>query len=254
MIRIMVTSALAAGIAAWALAALLHFAFVQKYLLLSEDYETGTLVHFGAAPAHDEGARSAGHDDGEEPGQDDGAVTGHHGAGGDDAGRDLWTTVFFGLVYVAYAMILVAGFGLARAYGQMITAREGLIWGIAGFVAFQMAPAMGLAPMLPGTLAADLGERQLWWWATVAATAAGLGLFGYGRALLGPIVAPVLGLALLAAPHVIGAPMVEGFSGSAPPEVSGTFAARVLGTGLAVWALMGWVAGFVWAREADKPA
>jgi hypothetical protein len=37
MIRNMVTSALAAGLAAWLLAALLHFAFLQKYILLAED-------------------------------------------------------------------------------------------------------------------------------------------------------------------------------------------------------------------------
>jgi cobalt transporter subunit CbtA len=132
----------------------------------------------------------------------------------------------------------------------MITAREGLLWGIAGFAAFQLAPAMGLAPELPGTLAADLGERQLWWWGTAASTAIGLGLLGYGRSLVTAAIAVIL----LAAPHVIGAPELEGFSGVAPPEVSAAFAARVLGVGLAVWALMGWVAGFVWARGADTPA
>ena len=56
------------------------------------------------------------------------------------------------------------------------------------------------------------------------------------------------------APHVIGAPELEGFSGVAPPEVSAAFAARVLGVGLAVWALMGWVVGFVWAKGADTTA
>lgn len=47
MIRNMVSSALAAGVAAWLLAALLHFAFVQKFILLAEDYESGAAVHFG---------------------------------------------------------------------------------------------------------------------------------------------------------------------------------------------------------------
>ena len=39
-----------------------------------------------------------------------------------------------------------------------------------------------------------------------------------------------------------------------PLAPAAEFAARVLGVGLAVWALMGWVAGFVWARGADTPA
>ena len=152
---------------------------------------------------------------------------------------------FFGLVYVAYAMLLVAGFGLVRAYGKVITEREGLLWGIAGFAAFQLAPAMGLAPELPGTMAADLDARQIWWWGTVAATATGLGLLGYGRG----IATLALGMALLAAPHVIGAPELDGFSGVAPPEVAAAFSVRVLGVALAVWALMGWVAGHLWSRE-----
>ncbi|MGB3250425.1 MAG: CbtA family protein, partial [Tabrizicola sp.] len=72
----------------------------------------------------------------------------------------------------------------------------------------------------------------------------------YGRSLVTAAIAVIL----LAAPHVIGAPELEGFSGVAPPEVAAAFSARVLGVGLAVWALMGWVAGFVWARGADTTA
>ena len=251
----MLTSAIGAGVAAWLLAAVLHFAFVQKYILLGEEYETGAAVHFGGvapateAPAtaehsHDDAAAEEGH-------SHDGAEAAHDHGDGEEVStltRNLWTTVFFGLVYVAYALILVAGFGLARVCGKVITAREGLLWGIAGFAAFQLAPAMGLAPELPGTLAADLGERQVWWWGTAASTAVALGLLGYGRSL----VTAALAVVLLAAPHVIAAPELEGFHGVAPPEVSAAFAARVLGVGLAVWALMGWVAGHLWA--ADKPA
>lgn len=253
----MLTSALVAGCAAWLLAAGLHFAFVQKYILLGEEYETGAAVHFaGVAPQTDDHAtgEAHSHDAATEEHSHDATAEGHtHDEGGEEPStftRNLWTVVFSGLVYIAYAMILVAGFGLARTYGRGITAREGLLWGVAGFATFQLAPAMGLAPELPGTLAADLGARQVWWWGTALATATGLGLLGYGRSLL----TTALAVLLLAAPHVIGAPELDGFSGVAPPEVAGAFSARVLGVGLAVWAMMGWVAGYVWARDADKPA
>jgi|JI10StandDraft_1071094.scaffolds.fasta_scaffold44947_3 cobalt transporter subunit CbtA len=252
MFQKMLTSALGAGCAAWLLAAVLHFAFVQEYILLGETYETGAAVHFaGAVPqstdadhTHDEGDATASHGAADEAGHDQHS----HGGGASEASRDVWTVVFFGLVYVAYAMMLVAGFGLARVYGIVITEREGLLWGIAGFAAFQLAPAMGLAPELPGTMAADLAARQLWWWGTVAATATGLGLLAYGQGLA----ATALAVVLLAAPHVIGAPEIEGFSGVAPPEVSAAFAARVLGVALTVWALLGWVAGYLWSRETAR--
>jgi cobalt transporter subunit CbtA len=253
MIRKMLTSALVAGCAAWLLAVTLHFSFVQKYILLAEEYETGAAVHFaGVASPQNEGdaampgasAMTEGSAESVAP------VAEAESEPTSNVTRNLWTAVFFGLVYVGYAIFLVAGFGLARIYGKVITAREGLLWGIAGYAAFQIVPAMGMAPELPGVPAADLGARQLWWWGTAIATAIALVLIGYVQrpAALG------LAVILLAAPHVIGAPELETFGGVVPPEAAAAFASRVLGMGLAVWAVMGWVAGFVWAREADKPA
>ena len=82
--------------------------------------------------------------------------------------------MFSVLVYVAYALILVAGFGLARIYGHAITAREGMLWGIAGFASFQLAPAMGLAPELPGTLATLAGASGLFMMLSLATTLSGM--------------------------------------------------------------------------------
>ena len=242
MIQRMVTSALIAGFVAGLLAALLHFAFVQQYILLGEQYESGALTHFDAAHStSDHGAMTA-------PSEgDDHAAQSHD----DDAGeasplvRNSLTVVFAGLIYVAYALLLTAGFGLAQSFGIAITAREGLLWGIAGFVSFQLAPALGVAPELPGTIAADLTARQIWWWGTALATGTGLALLAYGRGYL------VWGAAvlLLAAPHIIGAPLPDGFWGVAPPEVGAMFSARVLGTALVVWAVLGWLAGRLWSQE-----
>jgi len=104
---------------------------------------------------------------------------------------------------------------------------------------------MGLAPELPGTPGADLVLRQIWWLGTVAATATGIALLAYGRG----ISVTVLAVALLAAPHVIGAPQPDQFAGVAPPELAAAFAARVLGTALAAWLMLGTVAGHLWAAR-----
>lgn len=237
----MLAGGLIAGFAAGLLAALLHFAFIQDLILLAEDYETGALVHFAGA-GHDMGAAaeagvapSAGHDH----------ASHFHGSSGEPPGlrRNALTVLFGTLIYAGYGLMLIAGFALAARFGKRIGAREGALWGVAGFAAFQLAPAMGLAPELPGTIAADLGARQIWWAGTVLATAAGIAMLAYGRGGL----ALVGGLALIAAPHLIGAPRIEGFFGIAPPELGAEFAARVLGVGLVVWTTLGWLAGRLWS-------
>jgi cobalt transporter subunit CbtA len=252
MIKQMVTSAVIAGFAAGLLAALLHFAFVQKLILLGEEYESGALVHFGGsgtrmshdhatpqpeAPAQPEAMAEAG---------DHGADGHHHEATDEEpATRNLLTSLFFGVIYVAYALLLVAGFNLATSLGKTIDLRIGLLWGLAGYAAFQLAPALGLPPELPGTMAADLHARQIWWLGTALATGGGLALFAYGRGA----VAIVAGLVLLAAPHVIGAPELDGYFGVAPPELASIFAARTLGIGLIVWAFLGGLAGHLWSEK-----
>lgn len=242
MIIRLVTSAVCAGVAAGLLAALLHFAFVQDYILLGEDYETGAAVHFAGVAATETTQVDA---------QRAGTKAHDHDAHDHDVGaepspllRNAMTVLFLALLYTAYGLVLVAGFGLAGHFGRNVSARDGLLWGIAGFVVIQLAPAMGLAPELPGTSAAPLADRQIWWAATAVCTAAALAVIGYGRGLIWLALAVVL----LAAPHVIGAPELDGFSGVAPPEVAASFAARSLGVGLTVWSVMGWLAGWLWGR------
>ncbi len=244
MTKRMMTSAVFAGLAAGLIAALLHFAFVQKLILLSEDYETGSLTHFGgAASLQDE----AGHNHGghNHSAQEDG---GDHHITPSDLHRNGLTTLFMILVYTGYALVLTAGFALSEHWGRKINPAAGLLWGIAGFATFQLAPAMGLAPDLPGTAAADFSARQIWWLGTVLATGGGLALLAFGQKWW----AFALAGALLAAPHVLGAPNLDGYFGMAPPEVAADFAVRVLGAGLLVWAVLGWIAAHFWANAAQR--
>jgi len=256
MIQRMVTSAVFAGFAAGLFAALLHFAFVQKLILLGEDYETGALVHFqGVVAGHDHATHEHSDQDAVPP-ETAHATTaepveteadGHahsHALEDSTFARNSQTSLFFGLGYVGYGLILLAGFGLAEAFGKTVALREGLLWGIAGFAAVQLAPALGLAPELPGTLAADLTARQVWWVGTAISTACGLGLLGYGKGVASAVGA----IALLVLPHVIGAPEVDGYAGVAPPELASAFAARSLAVGLMGWSALGAMAGWLWSR------
>ncbi len=239
MIKRMLVGGSLAGFAAGLFAALLHFAFIQNLILLGEQYETGELVHFEGGATADQD-----HAEGE-------AAHVHAPASDAEAApaftRNLLTVLFTCLIYAAYGILLVAGFGLAEQFGHRIEARDGVLWGLAGFAAFQLAPAMGLAPELPGSIAADLSARQVWWLGTVLATGTGMALLAYGRGLIPAL----LGGALLAAPQVIGAPHLDTFYGAAPPELSAAYSANVLGVGFAVWAVLGWLAGRLWASSAE---
>lgn len=221
------TSALFAGAVAGLIAGLLQLAFVQPVLLHAELYESGELIHLGVDP-----------------------VTAHPVLPGFDGVRDGLSLIFTMLTYTGYALILVAVMSVAEGRGARIDGRIGMIWGIAGFVTFHLAPAFTLAPEVPGVAAAEVSARQIWWFATVAAAGVALWLIAFARnwALQG------LAVALLAAPHLIGAPEPDSFTGTVPPEIAALFAARALGVGLAAWVLLGAFAGYFWQREAAHQA
>ena len=218
-------SALFAGFLTGLIAALLQLVFVQPVLLHAELYESGTLNHFG-----------------------DGGEATAAAIPGIDLARDGLSVLFTTLTYTGFAFLLVAAMALAEDRGVRIAVRQGLVWGVAGFLAVQLAPAFGIPPELPGSAAAEIGPRQIWWFGTVGATAAGLALIAFGRgwALQG------LAALLILAPHVIGAPHPDEFIGPAPPELASLFAARALGTGLAAWSLLGLLAAYFWQRESRR--
>jgi cobalt transporter subunit CbtA len=161
--------------------------------------------------------------------------------------RAVFTWLATTLTSVGFALLLAGAFAVS---GRMIDAREGLLWGLGGFVAFALAPAFGLPPELPGAVAADLVARQLWWVATVAATAAGLGLLIFVRAFWAIPVA----VGLIAAPHIVGAPHPADGAGVVPPELAAVFVARSLGVNAVFWALLGLSTGALYARFARAGA
>jgi len=94
--------------------------------------------------------------------------------------------------------------------------------------------------------AAELGPRQLWWIGTVAASASGLALIVYGRSVL----AIVAGVALLVAPHLIGAPQPVSYESPIPESLHHSFVVAVVMTTLVFWVLLGGLAGFFRERFA----
>jgi cobalt transporter subunit CbtA len=230
MLKVLLASALFAGLIAGLFAAGLQQAFLVPLIAKAELYETGTIIHFGGAEEAAHGAEAA-HE--------------HTTAEEGDIFRTLLTVLMTVLTTCGFGLILVAGFALAeRMQLTRINLRTGLLFGLAGFAATQLMPSIGLSPELPGAAAADLAQRQLWWLVTVGGTLAGIALLAWGNTA-----AKIAGAVLIAAPHIYGAPHPHEFSGVVPPELSALFVARVLAVGALGWAALGALAGHFWSRE-----
>lgn len=238
MVTRLFTSALFAGLAAGLIAVLLQFWLVTPVLLEGEDYETGAKTHFAGVLMVDDAEEAPKEDASEVVEEEADSMFARHA-----------TTFFVNLiVFTGFGLIMVAGFGLASHFGIAVNLRSGIIWGLAGFIAVQLAPAAGLPPELPGTPADDVVLRQYWWFTTVAATTIGLAFLAFGNSLL----FAALGAVMILTPHVIGAPHLGFHAGIAPPELSALFVARSLAVSAAAWAVLGAVAGHTWHRMAPN--
>lgn len=152
---------------------------------------------------------------------------------------------------------LVAGAGFAAVLagvsllaGLAINRRNGAIWGLCGFLAASLAPAAGLPPELPGMPAADLGLRQLWWLATIAATGFGIYLIATRREVWALAAAAIL----IALPHVIGAPLSTAHETSIPAGLAAAFAANAIAANAVFWVMIGLFLGLAMEKLVKEPA
>src|ERR1700730_325426 len=76
------------------------------------------------------------------------------------AERTAYTLLADILTGIGFALLVGAGLTLR---GGEVGWRQGLLWGLAGFATFTIAPSLGLPPQLPGSEAAPLLDRQVWW-------------------------------------------------------------------------------------------
>jgi len=155
--------------------------------------------------------------------------------------RNSWRFVADLGVGVGFALMLVGAFSLR---GDPMDVRRGVLWGLAGFTVFSLAPGFGLPPELPATMAAALTERQTWWIGTALATAIALYLIVF-KPSNGM---KALGVAILVLPHIIGAPKAP-LGGVVPTELNAEFAAASLATMAMFWVVLGGLSGWIYSRR-----
>jgi len=155
-----------------------------------------------------------------------------------------------GLSFVLFGAVAAATHQFTAIRGVM----RGALWGLAGFVCFTVAPALGLPSQPPGMPRADLTERQIWWITTVVLTAAGLYLITGATSRV--TLSRLGGAVLIAAPHVMGAPSATGES-PVPKELVTQFVAAVIASAGLFWVVLGSVGGYLTQRfgqHLDQPS
>jgi len=157
--------------------------------------------------------------------------------------RTAYTALADLLTGVGFALLLIAVYAVS---GRAIDWRQGVYWGLAGFVIFILAPGIGLPPEVPGTEAADLTARQVWWVATAALTAGGLGLLFYAREPKPLWI--VVALAMIVVPHAIGAPQPAEYHSVAPESLAHRFITATMIASLLFWAVLGALTGYFYKR------
>jgi len=121
----------------------------------------------------------------------------------------------------------------------MTSWRSGLLWGLAGYAVFFVAPSLGLPPEIPGAEAAGLAERQIWWLFAVVCAGVGLWILVFARSFL----AKSVGALLLAVPHLIGAPQPPIHGSLTPPALASSFLHATALANAVFWLLLGSLAG-----------
>jgi cobalt transporter subunit CbtA len=228
-LRSMLFVAVLAGLAAGVAMTVLQLFATVPLIHEAEAFEAAAA---GAGPAHDH-ALPAAHDHADA-----------EWAPADGVQRTGLTAVANLVTAIGFGLLLVA---VSEAAGGIRGWRRGLVWGLAGFATFTLAPGLGLPPELPAMPAAELAPRQAWWLLTALATGAGLALIAFGRT-------PWLGFAgaaLLVLPHLVGAPQPPGHDSPIPPDLHHRFVVAVTVTSLVFWLLLGAAVSLVRPRFAD---
>jgi cobalt transporter subunit CbtA len=226
-------AAIAAGLLAGLLMTPVHLAKVAPLILQAEQFE---------APNHETSHVHV---------HQDGAQHVHETVAGSESqpappypslGRS-WNTLLAKLVTGAGFGLLLAGVSLLSRVP--LTFASGLAWGAAGWLAIQFLPAIGLPPGLPGFPFVDVHARQYWWLATAAASVIGMLALISGKGLP----ATLVGLVLIVAPHVYGAPQPADISSKVPAFLAAEFVMASLSTSLFFWLVLGLALGFLMERS-----
>ncbi|MCP5163374.1 MAG: CbtA family protein [Hahellaceae bacterium] len=191
--RRIILNALFVGVLAGLALSLVQMLTVTPIIFAAETYEV--------AEAVPEGGHT--HDQGSEP------VHEHSDsawAPEDGAERTFYTLLSNVLAGTGFAAVVLALMSQMQMQGvTQLNLIKGLQWGIAGFLAFFVAPGIGLPPEIPGMEAAQIEHRQLWWVIAVVSVGSGLMVLAFASLKL-----KALGGIAILFPYLLNIPHHDG--------------------------------------------
>ena len=170
-----------------------------------------------------------------------GVTTASHGGAVTDWARTSLTSLATMVHASGLALVLLGAMVLTNV---RIDGRTALGWGVAGFFAVAMAPALGLPPVVPGIPEAPLMDRQIWFFGTVVATSFGLWAI-LQKKTPGWIGA---GVAAILIPHLIGAPHPEAAMTDVPAGLAAQFVSASLSASALLWICVSSLSGLAFSR------
>jgi cobalt transporter subunit CbtA len=237
MIGRVILAALLAGIAAGLLYGAIQHVRLTPLILEAEKYENA-----GDGHSHDHVAATTTTEKAPAPAPEAQAPAEEEAwAPADRTERTLFTFLSSIVAAAGFAAVLA---GVSLLTGLRITRSNGILWGLAGFLAVNVATAASLPPELPGMPAGDLLARQVWWVGTIAATGIAIWLFTQR----GEMWAKVAAVILVALPHIIGVPVPPTHESAVPAVISAAFAANTIAAAALMWLAIGGFLGFAMDR------
>ena len=115
----------------------------------------------------------------------------------------VFANIFAGIGFAAILLSLMSQIQM-QSFTRLSSAK-GLLWGVGGFMAFFVAPSIGMPPEIPGMIAAPIEHRQLWWMLAVLGVGLGLLLLAFA-----PIRWKSLGIVAIVLPYLVGVPHLHG--------------------------------------------
>jgi len=234
--RNIILTALIASVISGAVLGVLQSFTTVPVIYAAEQYEVSEEAASATAMTHDAHAHSHGDKSTEEWAPADGVE------------RITYTYLANILIAFGHSLLLTSfmAFMFLMFQRPTINIKTGLVVGLGGYLSFYAATALGLSPEIPGSIAANLQDRQTWWILTVVATIVGLSTLYIASGAF-----KVIGLILIAIPHIIGAPHPEvaGFLNQDPSAITvleqleHQFLISTAWVNLVYWLVLGAVSG-----------